>query len=73
MYIYVLLRTWHVQVSELRTLTEARGGTPLPDLMSPAISVLDAVQNLANVGQRLASGSSDEVSPIDCYTHFSIP
>ena len=41
---------------------EARGKTSCPDLMHAAVSVMDAVQNLANAAQEVVSESEDEVS-----------
>ena len=41
---------------------EARGQTSCPDLMHAAVSVMDAVQNLATAAQKVLSESEDEVS-----------
>ena len=49
------------QVSELIFLTETREA-PFPDVEPAALSVMDAVQNLANVSQKIAAETEDEVS-----------
>ena len=40
---------------------ETRGQTSCPDLMHAAVSVMDAVQNLATAAQEVVSESEDEV------------
>ena len=43
------------------TISEARGKASYPGLMHAAVSVMDAVQNLSNTAQTVASESNDEV------------
>ena len=45
-------------------LLEAQGRAPLADLMPSALSVMEAVQNLADVAQRITAESIDEVTVI---------
>ena len=43
------------------TISERRGKASYPGLMHAAVSVMDAVQNLSNTAQTVASESNDEV------------
>ena len=42
------------------TLTETRG-SPFPNVEQNALSVMDAVQNLVDVGKAIVAETSDEV------------
>ena len=50
-----------VQVSQLVTISETRGNASYPGLMHAAVSVMDAIQNMSNTAQTIASESNDEV------------
>ena len=58
-------------MSQLVTLMESRGRTSCPDLMNAAVSVMDAVQNMATAAQEVVYESEDEVSclviPVWCF------
>ena len=43
------------------TISETREKASYPGLMHAAVSVMDAVQNLSNTAQTMASESNDEV------------
>lgn len=47
-------------MSQLIILTETRE-TPFPNLLPTALSVMDAVQNLANVAKKITTETADEV------------
>ena len=51
-------------------LTETRGSTPFPDLTSSACTVMEAVQSLASVAQKVTTETADEVK---LYYHCSVP
>ena len=54
-----------LQVSQLMILTETRGN-PFPNMEPTALSVMDAVQNLADVAKKITAETSDEV----CIAHL---
>ena len=54
------MQTFTRQVSQLIILTETRE-TPFPNLLPTAQSVMDAVQNLANVAKKITTETADEV------------
>ena len=47
-------------MSQLIILTETRR-SPFPNLEATALSVMDAVQNLVDVGKKITKETSDEV------------
>lgn len=55
-----------LQVSQLMILTETRGSTPFPDLTSSACTVMEAVQSLASVAQKVTTETADEVKLYYC-------
>lgn len=61
-FIVLILRyqTFTRQVSQLIILTDTRE-TPFPNLMPSAQSVMDAVQNLADVAEKITKETADEV------------
>lgn len=55
-----------LQVSQLMILTETRGNTPFPDLTPSACTVMEAVQSLASVAQKVTTETADEVKLHHC-------
>ena len=48
------------QVSQLMILTKTRGISPFPDLESSALSVMEAVQHMVEVGKKITAETTDE-------------
>ena len=55
---------YSLQVSQLLVLADSRGDALYPNLMSSALVVMEAVENMANVAQKIATESADEVRVI---------
>ena len=55
---------YSLQVSQLLVLADSRGDALYLNLMSSALVVMEAVENMANVAQKIATESADEVRVI---------